>query len=223
MKRFSALVLACSLLLPSAASAFPIGFEVKGGVGIGYYSMSEFKDHIQIIRERYGLEFDDPESEFNVMLEGRLWMLERFAATAGYEHLWSDYNMPTGSSDYVSYKMPADVLSLGGTLHIYRIPKVIDFNAGVKGDFIKVVYGTDQDGRFTEYKANDYGWDIYGEVNTNFLNPLQVGFTLGYRSLKVDGFEDKFGEAPQFSGTEAPVTVNYSGVYFYFTAGVAIW
>ncbi len=223
MKRLAVAVLAAAIIAPAAAGAFPLGFEVKGGVGIGYYSMSELNDNVQAVRELYGLEYDDFASEFNVMLEGRIWMLGRFAVTAGYEHLWADYNMPTGSSDYISYKMPADIASLGGTVHIFRVPKVIDINAGVKGDFAKVVFGTDQDGRFTEYKSNDYGWNIYAEVNTNFLNPVQVGFTLGYRNLKVDGFEDKFGDSPEFIGTGDPAVLDYSGMYFYFTAGVAMW
>jgi len=223
MKRLISAALAAAILIPSAAAAFPLGFEVKGGVGIGYYSMAEFNANVQAVREQYGLEFDDFDSEFNVMLEGRIWMFGRFAATAGYEHLWAEYNMPISSSSYVSYKMPADILSLGGTLHIYRVPKVIDINAGVKGDFIKVVFGTDQDGNFTEYKSNEYGWDIYGEINTNFLNPVQVGFTFGYRNLKADNFEDKYGNMPHFIGTGDPVVLDYSGMYFYFTAGVAIW
>ena len=223
MKRLISAALAAAILIPSAAAAFPLGFEVKGGVGIGYYSMAEFNVNVQAVREQYGLEFDDFDSEFNVMLEGRIWMFGRFAATAGYEHLWAEYNMPISSSSYVSYKMPADILSLGGTLHIYRVPKVIDINAGVKGDFIKVVFGTDQNGNFTEYKSNEYGWDIYGEINTNFLNPVQVGFTFGYRNLKADNFEDKYGNMPHFIGTGDPVVLDYSGMYFYFNAGVAIW
>ena len=224
MKRFLIAVLAAAVLVPSSAAAtFPLGFEVKGGVGVGYYSLTEFKDNIQAIQEQQGLEFDDPSSEINVMLDGRLWMFGRFAASVGYEHLWMDYNMPIGSSNYVTYKMPADIMSLGGVVHIYRVQKVIDINAGLKGDFANVVYGTDQDGSYTEYKSNGYGWDLFAEVNSNFMNPVQVGFTLGYRSLKVDEFEDKFGNSPTYIGTGAPVVVDYSGMYFYFTAGVAIW
>lgn len=224
MKKFLIAVLAAAVLVPSAtAAALPLGFEIKGGVGIGYYSMSEFNDNIQAVREQAGLEFDDPSSEINVMLDGRLWMFGRFAASVGYEHLWMDYNMPIGSSNYVTYKMPADIMSLGGVVHIYRVPNVIDINAGLKGDFADVVYGTDQDGPYTEYKSNGYGWDLFAEINSNFMNPVQVGFTLGYRSLKVDGFEDKFGNTPTYIGTGQPVVVDYSGMYFYFTAGVAIW
>jgi opacity protein-like surface antigen len=223
MKRLLIAVMSAAVLVPSAATASTIGFEVKGGVGIGYYSMSEFVDNIQLVRETFGLEFDDPASEFNVMLEGRIWMFGRFAATTGYEHLWADYNMPVGSGSYVSYAMPADILSLGGTVHIYRIPKVIDFNAGLEGLFGKVTLGTDQPGRYTEYKSNGYGWDLYGEINSNFLNPVQVGFTLGYRHLKVEDFEDKFGDIAEFMLSGDPFVLDYSGVYFYFTAGVAIW
>jgi hypothetical protein len=223
MKRLAAIALAVVILAPSTVSAIALGFEVKGGVGLGYYSMGEFTDNIQAVREQQGLEFDDPSSEINVMLDGRIWMFGRFAASVGYEHLWMDYNMPIGSSNYVTYKMPADIMSLGGVVHIYRVPKVIDINAGLKGDFADVVYGTDQDGSYTEYKSNGYGWDLFAEINSNFLNPVQVGFTLGYRSLKVDEFEDKFGDSPTFIGTGEPVVVDYSGMYFYVTAGVAIW
>jgi hypothetical protein len=150
-------------------------------------------------------------------------MLNRFAATVGYEHFWCEKNMPINSSDYITYTMPADILSLGGAVHIYRVPKIIDINAGLKGTFGKVIYGTDESGRFIEYKANDYGWDIYAEFNTNFINPVQVGFTLGYRNLKIDGFEDKYGTTPYFIGTDNPVVMDYSGMYFYLTAGVAVW
>ena len=223
MKRLTAALLAAALLAPAASQAIPLGFEAKGGIGIGYYSMTEFKDNVQAVREQYGLEYDDPASEFNVMLDGRIWMFGRMAASVGYEHLWADYNMPTGNTEYITYTMPADIVSLGGTVHVYRFPQVIDFNVGMKGTFAKVTFGTDQDGTFTDYKSNGYGWDIYGEINTNFLNPVQVGFNLGYRSLKIDGFEDKFGNQAEYIGNGQPVVLDYSGVYFYFTAGVAIW
>jgi len=224
MKRLVAAAIAAAILAPVEASAFPLGFEVKGGVGVGYYSMAEFNDNLQAVREQYSLVYDNISSDFNVMLDGRVWMFGRIAATVGYEHLWAEHNMPVSSTSYVTYKMPADVLSLGGTVHLFRLPKVIDINAGLKGTFGKVVFGTDQDDdRYVEYKSNGYGWDLYGEINTNFLNPVEVGFTLGYRSLKVDGFEDKFGKAPEYVGTGDPVVLDYSGVYFYFTAGVALW
>lgn len=223
MKRLLIAVLAAAVLVPSAAAALPLGFEVKGGVGVGYFSMGEFNDNMQAVREANSLVFDDLTSGINVMLEGRIWVFARVAATVGYEHLWAEQNMPIGSASYVSYTMPADILSLGGTVHIYRIPKVIDFNAGLKGIFGKVALGTDQSGTYTEYKSNGYGWDLYGEINTNFLNPVQIGFTLGYRNLKIDEFEDKFGDIPEYIGNGAPVVLSYSGMYFYVTAGVAIW
>jgi hypothetical protein len=210
-------------MLPSKGLTMPLGFEIKGGIGVGYYSMGEFNDNLQAVREEYSLAFDDLTSGFNVLLDGRIWMFGRIAGSVGYEHFWAEQIMPTGSSNYVTYEMPADVMSLGGVVHIFRVPMVIDINAGAKGTFAKVVYGTDERGRFTDYKANDYGWDMFTEVNTNFLNPVQVGFTLGYRYLKVDGFEDKYGNSPLFVGNDKPVVIDYSGVYFYFTAGVAIW
>jgi hypothetical protein len=223
MKRLMTAVLAAAILAPTAASAFPLGFEVKGGVGVGYYSMSEFNDNLQAVREQYSLVYDNISSDFNVMIDGRVWMFGRFAATVGFEHLWAEHNMPVSSTSYVTYTMPADILSLGGAVHVFRVPRVIDINAGLKGTFGKVIFGTDQDGKYTEYKSNGYGLDIYGEINTNFLNPVEVGFTLGYRGLKIDGFEDKFGDTPEYIGTGAPAVLDYSGIYFYFTAGVAIW
>jgi hypothetical protein len=224
MKRLIAAALAVAILAPSAALAdFPVGFEIKGGVGVGYYSLGEFNDNLEAVRQQTGIIFEDLTSGINVMLEGRVWMFGRIAVTGGYEHFWCEQIMPISSTEYVTYTMPADILSLGGTVHIYRFPKVIDINAGLKGTFAKVVYSTDESGRFTDNKANDYGWDVYAEINTNFINPVQIGFTLGYRNLSVGGFEDKFGDTPRFIGTDEPVTINYSGMYFYVTAGVAIW
>jgi hypothetical protein len=225
MKRLTAAAMAAALLAPvaSTAGSLPIGFEAKGGFGAGYYSMAEFDDNLQEIREDLELNFSDLTSGFTVLLEGRIWLFGRVAGCAGYEHFWAEHIVPTGSSSSVTYKAPADLVSLGGVVHIFRVPTVLDINAGLKGSFAKVIYGTDESGRFVEYKANDYGWDIFGEINTNFMNPVQVGFTLGYRSVKVDGFEDKFGNEPIFTETGDPVTMNYSGAYIYFTAGVAVW
>ena len=223
MKRLIFAAVALAIMAPPASAEFPVGFEVKGGIGVGYYSMGEFNDHLAAVREATGQSFEDLTSGFNVMAEGRVWMFGRLAATAGYERFWAEQLMTISSSDYVTYEMPADILSLGGAVHIYRIPKVIDINAGAKGIFCKPIIGTDQDGSWTDYKSTGYGWDLFGEVNTNFLNPLQVGFTLGYRHCKIEDFEDKFGNTPEFSGNGAPMVMDYSGVYFYFTAGVAIW
>ena len=223
MKRTICMAAVILLLAPAANATFPIGFEAKGGIGIGYYSMSEFNDNLVAVSQATGQSFDELSDGFNVMLEGRVWMIGRIAATAGYEHFWAEKLMAVSASDYITYEMPADIMSLGGTVHIYRVPKVIDCNAGAKGLFCKSVVGTDQSGTWTEYKGNGYGWDLYGEVNTNFLNPVQVGFTLGYRHCRVEELEDKYGRTPEFIGTDEPIVMDYSGVYFYFTAGVAIW
>ena len=90
MKRLVIAALAASILAPTAApAAFPLGFEVKGGVGVGYYSMSEFNDNLQAVREQYSLVYENMSSDFNVMVDGRIWMFGRIAATIGYEHLLS--------------------------------------------------------------------------------------------------------------------------------------
>ena len=103
MRKFTLAALAALILLPSSAGAgkIPIGFEAKGGFGIGYYSMTEFNDHLQAMREDMGLNFEDMTSDFNVMLEGRVWLFGRLAGTVGYEHYWAEHVMPTGASSRI--------------------------------------------------------------------------------------------------------------------------
>lgn len=227
MRKTAATMAAMALLASISTGAraeLPVGLEAKAGIGIGYYSMSDFNDNLQELRQAAGTSFEDLGDGFNVMVEGRVWLLKRVAALAGYEHYWSELSAPAGSGT-LTYKSPADVLYLGGAVHLIRFPKLIDVNLGVRGSFADVVYGTDEteSGRYVEYKSNGYGWDIFAEVNTNFVNPVQVGFTLGYRNLEIDGFEDKFGTSPSFTYSGDDVTIAYSGMYFYFTAGLAVW
>ncbi len=227
MRKASAALLAAVLLLsaPAALKAeLPLGIEAKAGVGVGYYSMSDFNDNLERLRQAAGTTFENLDNGFNVMVEGRVWFFKRIAGLAGYEHYWSEMTAPGGSTT-LTYKSPADVLYLGGAVHLLRLPKLIDVNVGLKGSFADVVYGTDdtESGRYIEYKSNGYGWDLFAEVNTNFVKPVQVGFTLGYRNLDIDGFEDKFGDAPEFTYSGEEVNIAYSGMYFYFTAGLAVW
>jgi hypothetical protein len=168
MNRTTAVIILLTVILaaPDCARAdLPIGFEGKGGIGVGYYSMGDLN------------------------------------------------------------KSPSDIFNLGGVVNIFKFPKLVDINAGAKGIFAKAIYASNEEDeeRFEEYKANDYGWDIFAEVNTNFIKPLEVGLTVGYRNLAVSGFENKFGREPVFSSTGNNVKIDYSGLYFYFTAGVSLW
>jgi len=215
---------AATLAAGPAAADLPIGFEIKSGIGVGSYSMDDLNDNIALLRKSSNANFRDLTSGFNFFAEGRVWLFGRAAGLAGFEHYWAEVDLPTTAGTF-KFKSPADVLCLGGALNVFSFPKFIDINVGARGTFAKVVYGTNEADKsfFVEYKANDYGWDVFVETNTNFIRPLQVGFTLGYRSLSIDGFRDKFDREPVFGELDAPVTIDYSGVFFYFTAGIALW
>jgi hypothetical protein len=219
------ILLAAILAIPTSSMAdLPIGFEAKGGIGMGYYSMDQLNNHLMMIRNSLNANFSDLTNGFNVFIEGRVWTFGRIAGLAGYEHYWAEVllNTPVGN---VTYRSPSDVYYLGGVVNIFKFPLLVDINAGAKGMFAKAIYASNEEDedRFEEYKANDYGWDIFAEVNTNFFKPLEVGLTVGYRNMSVGGFENKFGEEPVFTTTGNKVEIEYSGMYFYFTAGVALW
>jgi hypothetical protein len=215
---------ALTALTSTASAGLPVGFEAKGGIGIGYYSMSDLNDHLSSLRQTINANAEDVGSDFNVFIEGRVWMFQRVAGLVGYEHYWTEAALNT-TSQTLKYTAPADVFYLGGAINIVSVPMLVEINAGVRGTFAKVVYGENEESetRLSEYKANDYGWDIFAEVNTNFFKPIEVGFTLGYRNLKVSGFEDKYGHEPVFSTTGEAVAIEYSGMFFYLTAGIALW
>lgn len=209
---------------PALAGDLPVGFEFKGGIGLGYYSMGELNDHLESLRQTVNANYEQVGSDFNVFAEGRVWLFGRFAALVGYEHFWTEAALATTAATY-TYKAPADVVYAGGAVNIVSFPMLVDVNAGLRGTFAKVVYADNEENeaRLVEYKANDYGWDLFAEVNTNFFKPLQVGFTLGYRNLAVSGFKNKFDEEPVFSTSGEAVEIEYSGVFFYLTAGIALW
>lgn len=216
--------LAAAALLPSAAAAdLPVGLEIKSGIGVGRFAMGDLNEYIALKRQETGANFRELTSGFNFFAEGRVWLFGRAAGLAGFEHYWAEAALPTVAGT-INFKAPADVLYLGGAVNAFSFPDFIDINAGIRGTFAKSVYGTNEAdmARFVEYKANSYGWDIFVETSTNFIRPLEVGFTLGYRRLNIDGFQDKFGRSAVFSSSGVPVSLDYSGMFFYFTAGVAI-
>ena len=57
---------------------------------------------------------------------------------------------------------------------------------------------------------------------TNFVKPLQFGLMLGYRGIKVKSFEDRYGDLAYFEPAHVVMEVDYSGVFFYVTAGVGL-
>ncbi|MBU8920883.1 MAG: hypothetical protein KOO63_03385 [Bacteroidales bacterium] len=224
---FTLLIIAISFAVPAEALAdsSPIGFSAKAGIGSAYYSMGELDDQMGQLRQFYDGDLTSVDNGFQVYLEGRVWFFDKFAAIIGYEHYWMDTTMDAGDFNLI-YKSPANVLVLGGAVNIFRFPELLDINMGGRGSFSKTTFETNElteDSRLDEYKKNSYGWDIFAEVNASFLRPVEIGFMLGYRHLKVDGFEDKFGDPAIFSNSDEDVVMDFSGMYYYLTAGIRIW
>lgn len=226
MKRSIALAAVLIAFCPVIASAagFPITFSAKGGFGVGYYSMGELNNHLTQMKQELGTTVSELDNGVNIYFEGRVWILDRVAGIVGYERFWVETSLNVEPTS-ITYKAPADVYVLGGAVRILTLPEIVDINAGVRGSFAHAIYGTNQDSEsvLREYKKNDYGWDIFAEANTNFLRPVEVGFILGYRSLSIEGFKDKFQHVVNFTTTGEPVAIDYSGAFFYLTAGVRLW
>lgn len=225
MSKKTAMTLFAVLLLTTAAGTevlgFPIGVSIHGGLGKGYYSMEELNDNLNELRLELAANLSDLSNGTNVILQGRVWFLDRIGVTAGYEHFWGETEIQTVEST-ILIKAPADVYSIGGIVTILPIPNFVDLNLGVSLSFVSSVYGTNQEfaRRLEEFKGNDNGYQIYGEAMTNFVDPLQFGLMLGYRGLKIAEFEDRYGDLAMFEPSGAVMEIDYSGVFFYVTAGV---
>ncbi len=202
------------------AFGFPIGISVHGGLGKGYYSMEELNDNLNELRLQLDSNLSDLSNGTNVMAQGRLWFLGRVAVTIGYEHFWGETEIQTLDSPIV-IKAPANVYSIGGIVTPLSIPVAADFNIGASISFVSCIYGTNQEfaRKLEEYKGNDTGYQIYAEAMTNFLTPLQFGLMMGYRGLKVQEFEDRYGDLGIFDPSGAVMEIDYSGFFFYVTAG----
>jgi hypothetical protein len=200
---------------------FPIGISVHGGLGKGYYSMEEFNDNLNELRLELDSNLSDLSNGTNVMLQGRLWFVGRFAVTVGYEHFWGESEIQTVESTVV-IKAPANVYSIGGIITPISMPVFADFNIGASMSFVSSIYGTNQEfaRKLEEYKGNDTGYQIYAEAMTNFLTPLQFGLMLGYRGLKIREYEDRYGDLAFFEPSGTVMEIDYSGVFFYVTAGI---
>ncbi|MDD4857928.1 MAG: hypothetical protein PHD74_07460, partial [Candidatus Krumholzibacteria bacterium] len=123
----------------------------------------------------------------------------------------------------LSYRAPADVYTVGAVCLAYRIENVLDLCVGTNLCFVNSVFGTNEtvERRFSEYDGDDVGYEMYAEAHTNFLNPIEVGFQLGYRGLKIDTFTDRYGDVAYFEAGRKMV-VDYSGVFFYLIASIRI-
>ena len=159
MKLFSMLlIIAISFTLPTQtlAGPFPIGFSAKAGIGSAYYSMKELNDQMGILRQHYDGELASVDNGFQVYVEGRVWLFDKFAAIIGYEHYWMDTDMDAGDFNLI-YKSPANVLILGGAVNIFEFPKLLDINLGARGSFAKTTLGTNElteENLLDEYKDN---------------------------------------------------------------------
>ncbi len=218
---------ACLLVLPLSvrAGSIPISISAKGGVGTANFAMDGINDQLSLLRQTYGGNSSALDGGFNVYLEARVWMFGRVAALIGFEHYWAETDLTTPSDSYI-FKAPTNVLLLGGAVTVLQFPKLVDINLGARGSFAKVTFGTneiDVSGNLDEYKNNSYGWDIFAEVNANFLRPVEVGIMVGYRNLTIDGLEDKFGDIAYHVDSGKEVELDYSGTFIYITAGFRLW
>lgn len=224
--RMIALV-AILLIIPCTASAIsiPISLSAKGGIGSAYYSMDELNTQIAFMRQTLGTNFSPLENGFQVYLEGRIWVMGRFAGIVGWEHYWVEAAMDAGSYN-LTYKAPTNVFLLGAAVTVFDFPKLVDINLGARGSYGQTIYGTNEfteSSLLEEFKNNDYGWDVFAEVNTNFLRPIEVGMMLGYRNLKIDELVNKYDEVARHIESNRKVVLDFSGMYFYVTAGVRLW
>lgn len=227
MKRWtgSAIFLAIvAVMLPlRGAEGFPIGLSIHGGLGKGYYSMEELNNNINELRLDLGANMSDLSNGINIMLQGRVWLYNRFGMTATYEHFWGETEI-TSAENPIVFKAPADVYSIGGILKVIELPMIIDLNVGVSKSFASSIYGTNQDfsRSLDEFKGDDDGYELFVEAMTNFVKPLQFGLMLGYRGIKVQEFEDRYGDIAYLEPSHVVMEVDYSGVFFYFTAGIGL-
>jgi len=209
----------------SHAGKVPVSFSAKGGIGQAYVSMGAINDHFSLLRENLGTDLVSIDNGFQVYLEGRVWFYNRVAAVAGWEHYWIEASIDAGSYGLL-FKAPTNTLLLGAAVKVYEVPDLLDINLAARGLFGSTVYGSNEftgTSSLEEYKNNSYGWDLLVEATSTFLRPVEVGFMLGYRSLEISDLKNKFDEIAEHSISGDPVVLDFSGVYYYITAGFRLW
>lgn len=228
MKRISAVlitVFAIMVFSTTAAFPFPVGFGAFGGIGRGYYSMADLNSHIGNVGQDLGIVIDNVSNGINITLQGRVWFFNRISVTGGYQRLWAETEAESAETP-LTYKAPCNVYMIGAAGTPFFIPNTFDINIGVNYCFARTTFGTNLDfgRRLREFKGNDTGYEILAEVVTNFIRPVEVGFQLGYRGLKVGELEDKYGRSPDeyYDYMGSTFQLDYSGFFFYLTAGIRL-
>ena len=165
---------------------------------------------------------DELSSGVNFRIEGRVWMFDLFAVTGGFEHFWGATESE-GTASSLSYRAPSDVYTLGAIVAVLKIENAFNLCVGSNLCFAESVFGTNEviARRLSEFKGEDQGYEIYAEAHTNFLNPIEVGFQLGYRGLAIETFTDKYGDTASFE-PGMKMEIDYSGAFFYFTTAIRL-
>ncbi|HEY5132404.1 MAG TPA: hypothetical protein VII85_01810 [Candidatus Krumholzibacteriaceae bacterium] len=224
MKKLVAVLGALTILslAHAPASSFPLGLSVVGGIGAGYYGMEDLNRHLGLIAQSKHITLDGITGGVNFRVEGRVWILDQLALAGGYEHFWGATDAE-GTSSSLSYRAPSDAYTVGAIVVLLDVQDVVDLCVGVNGCFAKSVYGTNElvERRLSEFKGQNEGYEVFGEAHTNFINPIEVGFQLGYRGLTIDSFKDKYGREAHFDSL-VKMQLDYSGVFFYLTTAIRI-
>ncbi|MCX5752225.1 MAG: hypothetical protein NTW97_01125, partial [Candidatus Krumholzibacteria bacterium] len=135
-----------------------------------------------------------------------------------------------GTSSTLSYillcRAPSDIYTVGAIVSLLKIENVLDLCVGSNLCFAESVFGTNEDARrgrlLSEFKGKDEGFELYAEAHSNFLNPIEVGFQLGYRGLALKTFKDKTGDEALFNNSSIKMEMDYSGAFFYFTTAIRL-
>lgn len=218
----AATILALAVGASPNAHAFPLGFSVTGGIGVGYYSMADLSSHLNTVRQENHIKLDELKSGVNFKADGRVWFFDRVAVSGGFQHLWGE-SVSEGSSSTLDYKTPADVYILGLVGTLLDLPNVVDLCVGVNRCSAKTVFGTNEvvSRRLAEFTGKNVGFEAYAEVHSNFINPVEVGLQMGYRSLKIQTLYDRRNQVGFFESGDQ-MSIDYSGVFFYLTSSIRI-
>jgi hypothetical protein len=218
--------LAFVVIARTEAQPFPLELSAVGGIGFGYYSMSDLNRHIGSKRQQLGrISLDELSNGLNFRLEGRLWLYGIAAATGGYEYFWGETSS-SGTSTSLTYRTPADVYTIGVIAPAIKIGRAFDICVGLNWCTANAVFEmkeeTDRSRFIPSFKGDNSGYEAYVEAHTRFINPIEIGFQLGYRGLKIKSFTSTRTGQEAFFSEGQKIQIDYSGVFFMLTAAVRI-